>query len=60
MNLQNLNVEELNAQEVYEVDGGGWITNAQKLQKTQIKIGIISKQHLWMDTILMVTVVGNK
>jgi hypothetical protein len=31
MNLQNLNVEELNAQEVYEVDGGGWITNAQKL-----------------------------
>jgi hypothetical protein len=31
MNLQNLNVEELNAQEEHEVDCGGWIANAQKL-----------------------------
>lgn len=30
MNLQNLNLVELNAQEVQEVDGGGWIADAQK------------------------------
>ncbi|WP_199755507.1 hypothetical protein [Flavobacterium glaciei] len=30
MNLQNLNLVELNAQEVQEVDGGGWIADLEQ------------------------------
>ena len=30
MNLDNLNLFELNAQEVQEVDGGGWIADLEQ------------------------------
>ena len=30
MNLENLNLVELNAQEVQEVDGGGWIADLEQ------------------------------
>lgn len=40
MNLQNLNVQEMNAQELLAIDGGGWLDDVADTVGYAVAVGV--------------------